>query len=633
MTFNKTDFDVVVVGGGHAGCEAFAAACRVGVRAALVIPQIADAGCQPCNPAVGGPGKGHLVREVVALGGLMGTVTDWTGIQFRTLNMRRGPAVRATRVQTDSTVYMEAMAERLLLQTGEVIEDRAVGLEWSGTGSKRTVVGVWLDGRGLIKTSAIVIATGTYLNGMLFVGDDQIPGGRGGRPPSIRFAQSLKETGLPLLRLKTGTCPRLDASTIDFSKLEVQPGEKPEPFFDPETVSVRLPQLSCHLTYTNDATHEVIRKNLARSAMYSGAITGIGPRYCPSFEAKIAQFPDKDRHQVFLEPEDQFGKVIYPSGLPTSMPRDVQEAFVKTIPGLEKARILKYGYAVEYDAVQPLCLAPTLETDGFSGLFFAGQMLGTSGYEEAAALGLIAGANAALKILGEDPIVVPRDKAYVGVMIDDLTSKGVDEPYRMFTSRAEYRLLLREDNAQDRLLEHGLRCHLTNPSAAARVQSKMSAVSEVMERLKSTSINPSMENNKRLIDLGLPEIAKPSSLFDLLKRNDVQLNSLLPLAPWIGSLEREVFARVEVDVKYDGYIDRQQAQAEKLRSFEHVKIPTDLELEGVPGLRAELIQKLTKNKPATLGQASRIPGVTPAAIQILHVLCERFLGKKAAIKK
>jgi tRNA uridine 5-carboxymethylaminomethyl modification enzyme len=618
-----TDFDVLVIGGGHAGCEAFAAACRVGVRAAMVIPKIEEAGCQPCNPAVGGPGKGHLVREVVALGGLMGTVTDWTGIQFRTLNMRKGPAVRATRVQTDSELYMEAMARRLLLLKGDVIEDRAIALEWTGDGSKRRVVGVHLDQRGLVKTRTVVVATGTFLRGTLFIGNETTQGGRRGAPPSIRFAESLKKTELPLLRLKTGTCPRLDASTIDFSKLEPQPGDKPEPFFDPNTEATRLSQLSCHLTYTGEETHEIVRKNLHRSALYSGAITGIGPRYCPSFETKVAQFPDKDRHQIFLEPEDQHCRTVYPSGLPTSLPRDVQDAFVRTIPGLENARILKYGYAVEYDAVQPLCLSQSLEADGFHGLFFAGQMLGTSGYEEAAALGLLAGANAALSVTGEDALILPRDRAYTGVMIDDLTSKGVDEPYRMFTSRAEYRLLLREDNAQDRLVDEGLRCRLTDAATGERVRNKMRVVTEALQRLQNTPINPSGETNQRLREIGLPEVTKPSSLFDLLRRNEVQLSSLLPLAPWIAELNRDAAARVEVDVKYDGYLERQQVQAEKLRTFENVKIPSNICLDGIPGLRPELVQKISRARPATLGQASRIPGVTPAALQLLYVVCER----------
>ncbi len=617
-------FDVLVVGGGHAGCEAFAAACRVGVKTGLIVPKLAEVGCQPCNPAVGGPGKGHLVREVVALGGLMGRVTDRTGLQFRTLNMRRGPAVRATRVQTDSDLYMNRMARDLAGFGGALIEDKAVALAWRGEGSRRQVVGVHTDSGGLLRCRTVVVATGTFLRGKLFIGDEITPGGRRGAPPSIRFAESLEKAGLPLMRLKTGTCPRLDASTIDFSHLEPQLGEKPEPFFDPSTTAVSLPQLSCHLTYTGEETHEVVRKNLSRSALYSGAISGIGPRYCPSFETKIAKFPDKDRHQVFLEPEDQHARVIYPSGLPTSLPRDVQEAFVHAIPGLERAHIVRYGYAVEYDAVQPLCLTPHLVVDGFSGLYLAGQILGTSGYEEAAALGLIAGANAALSVIGDRPIVLGRDQAYAGVMIDDLTGKGVDEPYRMFTSRAEYRLLLREDNADERLVREGLRCGLTDPAVGERVTAKTAAVKSTLERLSKSALNPSKDTNARLSDLGLPSIQKPTSLFDLLRRNEVQLNGLLPLAPWLDTLPRDVAARVEVDIKYEGYLDRQQAQAEKLRSFEHVKIPAGISLDSIPGLRPELAEKIAKAKPATLGQASRIPGVTPAALQLLHVVCERF---------
>jgi tRNA uridine 5-carboxymethylaminomethyl modification enzyme len=623
----EDEFDVLVVGGGHAGCEAFAAACRMGVRSALVIPRLSEAGCQPCNPAVGGVGKGHLVREVVALGGLMGSVTDRTGLQFRTLNTRRGPAVRATRVQTDSGLYMDRMADRLALLRGVILEDRAVGLAWTGEGRGRRVLGVHLERRGLVKSRTVVVATGTFLRGMLFIGSEITPGGRRGAPPSIRFAESLEQAGLPLLRLKTGTCPRLDASTVDFDATEPQPGDTPEPFFDPETRSVSLPQLSCHLTYTGDETHEVVRRNLHRSALYSGAIEGIGPRYCPSFETKIAKFPDKERHQVFLEPEDQHRRVIYPSGLPTSLPRDVQDAMVRSIPGLRRARIVRYGYAVEYDAVQPLCLCPSLEVDGVRGLFLAGQILGTSGYEEAAALGLVSGANAVLSVRGDAPLVLSRDQAYSGVMIDDLTTQGVDEPYRMFTSRAEFRLLLREDNADERLLGEGIRCGLTPPGRASAIQQKTAAVNEAKARLSQVQLNPSAETQQRLSDAGLPPVAKPVSLFDYLRRSEVRLADLSVLEPWIGGLESAVAARVEVDVKYAGYLDRQQTQAEKLRHVDGVVIPDGIALDGVPGLRPELVEKLKRVRPKTLGQASRIPGVTPAAIQILHVLCERAASK------
>jgi tRNA uridine 5-carboxymethylaminomethyl modification enzyme len=623
---NKT-FDVVVIGGGHAGCEAYAASCRVGVRTALVIPSLAEAACQPCNPAVGGLGKGHLVREVVALGGLMGRITDLSGLQFRTLNRRKGPAVRGTRVQTDSGVYMQNMAKALrAVSGGDIVEERAIALAWTGDGRKKRVVGVELAGGEVLETRAVVIATGTFLRGTLFIGDETWAGGRRDAKPAVRLAKSLEAMGLPLIRLKTGTCPRLDGSTIRVENLEPQPGDKPQPFFDPSTKETTLPQLTCYLTYTGEKTHAVVRKNLERSALYSGAISGIGPRYCPSFETKVARFPDKDRHQIFLEPEDQEAKVIYPSGIPTSLPADVQDDFVHAIPGLEKARIVRYGYAVEYDAVQPKICAPTLEVDGFSGLYLAGQILGTSGYEEAAALGLVAGANAALKARGDDPLVLARDQAYAGVMIDDLTTKGVDEPYRMFTSRAEYRLLLREDNADERLVEEGVRTGLVSGSQAQVVQEKLALVKQALERLRETGLTPSNETNQRLRDSGLPTIAKQSSLSDLVRRNDVRLGDLSPLAPWIGDLPDAVKARVEVDIKYEGYLERQQLQAEQLRHIDNVQLPGDIDYGKVPGLKHEVVERLTETKPATLGQVSRMPGITPAAVHILQVWCQRKKG-------
>ncbi len=624
MVRKEKTFDVVVVGGGHAGCEAYAASCRVGARTALVIPSIDEAACQPCNPAVGGLGKGHLVREVVALGGLMGRITDQSGLQFRTLNRRKGPAVRGTRVQTDSAMYMQNMAKALRrIPGGEVIEDRAVALAWTGEGRAKHIVGVELAGGTVLETRAVVMATGTFLRGTLFIGDKTWPGGRRDAKPAVRLAQSLEAMGLPLIRLKTGTCPRLDGSTIRVENLEPQPGDTPEPFFDPSTMGTTLPQLTCYLTYTGEQTHAVVRENLERSALYSGAISGIGPRYCPSFETKVARFPDKERHQIFLEPEDQEAKVIYPSGIPTSLPAEVQDDFVHAIPGLEKARIVRYGYAVEYDAVQPKICAPTLEVDGFSGLYLAGQILGTSGYEEAAALGLVAGANAALKSRGDAPLALDRDQAYAGVMIDDLTTKGVDEPYRMFTSRAEYRLLLREDNADERLVDEGVRTGLVSGSKAQVVKRKLDAVKETLAHLRETELTPSNGNNQRLRDNGLPTISKQISLFDLLRRNDVQLDDLTPLAPWIGELPDTVKARVEVDIKYEGYLDRQQLQAEQLRHIEKVRLPRDIDYRKIPGLKHEVVERLDDTRPATLGQVSRMPGITPAAVHILQVWCQR----------
>ncbi len=618
-------FDVIVIGGGHAGCEAYAAASRVGVRAALVTPSLDDIAAQPCNPAVGGPGKGHLVREIVALGGVMGRVTDRSGLQFRTLNRKKGPAVRATRVQTDSRVYVQEMAQEIQrIAGGRVIEDRAVGLHWTTEGARRRITGVTLEQTGRINGRAVVIATGTFLRGQLFIGDQVIPGGRRDAPPAVRLAESLEAIGLPMMRLKTGTCPRLDGSTIDTDALEPQISDDPMPFFDPQTRAPALPQLTCYLTYTGPRTHEVIRRTLDQSALYSGAITGIGPRYCPSIETKIARFPDKDRHQVFLEPEDQRGRVVYPSGISTSLPAAVQDEFVHAIDGLHQARIVRYGYAVEYDAIQPRVLTPSLEVDGFDGLFLAGQFLGTSGYEEAAALGLFAGANAALRCRGEAGIALRRDQSYLGVMIDDLTTLGIDEPYRMFTSRAEFRLLLREDNADERLIDVGLATGLVDGSRAREITEKRTAIAQATERLRTTALTPSEETNTRLGDLGLSPVGKPVSLFDYLRRTEVHLRDLLPLAPWIGELPDGVAARVEVDVKYEGYLARQQSLARQLQDGDRVRLPADFDFDAVPGLKKEAVEKLNQARPKTLGQAGRIPGITPATVQMLHVWCRRL---------
>ena len=626
MSEAELKFDVIVIGGGHAGCEAWAAACRLGVKTAMIVPSFGTVGVQPCNPAVGGPGKGHLVREIVALGGVMGKVTDESGIQFRTLNRGKGPAVRSTRVQTDSEIYVRNMMKTLegYHKSGVIIEDFATGLKWEGSNRKR-IKGVYLKNGGLVECQTVVITTGTFLRGMLFIGDELIPGGRRGASPSVKLAESIEKTGLPLIRLKTGTCPRIAGDSIDSSRLEEQFGDDPPPFFDPDTTHFNLSQRSCFLTYTGAHTHRVIQENLHRSAMYSGSISGIGPRYCPSIETKIERFPEKDRHQIFLEPEDQDGKVIYPAGLSTSFPRDVQEAMVRSIPGLENAQIVRWGYAVEYDAVEPQSLTPHLEVDGFKGLFLAGQILGTSGYEEAGALGLIAGANAALSVLSVPPIVLPRDKAYTGVMIDDLTGTGVDEPYRMFTSRAEYRLLLREDNADERLFNEAVRTGLIDARNAAKTQAIITRIDDSVSRLQSTMLTPSLETNQRLTDCGLSKISKPVSLLDLVRREGGQLKKLLPVAPWLGELDAKTVTRLEVKIKYAGYLGRQEAQARRLAEVDSVKFPDDMSFKGIPGLRGEIIEKLSQSRPATLGQASRLPGVTPAAVEILRVYIARHL--------
>jgi tRNA uridine 5-carboxymethylaminomethyl modification enzyme len=618
-------YDVVVVGGGHAGSEAFGAACRVGARAALVVPRLADIAVQPCNPAVGGPGKGHLVREVVALGGLMGRITDSTGLQFRTLNKRKGPAVQSTRVQTASARYASEMAASLCgIGGGEILEDRALGITWESYGGRRRIAGITLEGLGSVIARTVVIAAGTFLRGLLFTGDRRTPGGRIGAGPAVRLAESLEEVGLPILRLKTGTCPRLDGTTIEYGALEPQPGEQPPPFFDPETRAPRLPQRVCYLTYTGERTHDIITRNLQRSALYSGAISGIGPRYCPSVETKIARFPEKERHQVFLEPEDTQGAVVYPSGLSTSLPEEVQREIVRSIPGLGRAEIVRYGYAVEYDAFQPRILKPSLEVDGVDGLYLAGQVIGTSGYEEAAALGLLAGANAALSVKSAAPIVLARDRAYAGVMVDDLTTRGVDEPYRMFTSRAEYRLALREDNADERLTDIGRAAGLVDSDRAERVRQMTREVERARKRLAGERLTPSRETNRRLRDLGLPEIGRPVTLVEMMRQRGMDLERLTRLAPWVGELPQKARTRLEVDVKYAAYLDKQQAAVDRLSRVEHVVIPAELDYSTVPGLRAEYAEKLARSRPSTLGQASRIPGITPAAIQILHIWCTRL---------
>jgi tRNA uridine 5-carboxymethylaminomethyl modification enzyme len=619
----KVDFDVIVIGGGHAGCEAYAASCRVGARTALVTASLDQLAVQPCNPAVGGPGKGHLVREVVALGGLMGRVTDRAGLQFRTLNRRKGPAVRATRVQTDSCRYSSGMGEEVrAVSGGQLIEDQVLGLIFERSGGGKRIHGLRLARRGELSARAVVLTTGTFLRGLMFVGDEATPGGRRGAGPAVELAESLEDAGLPLLRLKTGTCPRLHGDSVDTDRLEPQLGDDPAPFFDTSTNGFTLPQRVCHITYTGHVCHEVIRDNLERSALYGGAITGIGPRYCPSIETKIARFPEKERHQVFLEPEDLHGRVVYPSGLSTSLPSDAQEAMVRAIPGLEQARIARYGYAVEYDAVQPRCLAPSLEVDGFEGLFLAGQIVGTSGYEEAAALGLLAGANAALASRGDRSLVLRRDQAYLGVMIDDLTTRGVDEPYRMFTSRAEYRLLLREDNAAERLVEEGASVGLVDRARLRTVEKLSARVEQATDRLARTRLTPSTESNARLRELGLPEIRKPTSLASLLLRDGIGALDLAPLAPWLTELPREALTKLEVGVKYAGYLEQQQTRAERLQRVENVRIPAGVEFERIAGLKAEAVEKLSAARPATLGQASRIPGITPAALEILRVHCD-----------
>src|SRR5438132_2080805 len=623
MPFSEDAYDVVVVGGGHAGCEAALAAARMGARALLLTMDEDKIAQMSCNPAIGGIAKGHLVKEIDALGGEMGYNTDQTGIQFRMLNTRNGPAVRSLRVQCDKKQYRLAMQATLRAQSGLATCRGTVDKLEIHSGR---VSGVITGSGERIKAKAVILTSGTFLSGLIHIGLTHFPAGRAGEASAEHLSECMRELGFEIGRLKTGTPPRLDRDTIDFSSLAPQPGDEPPPSFSCRTQEILLPQISCHLTYTNAETHGIIRSAVHRSPMYSGTIKSRGPRYCPSIEDKIVRFADKARHQIFLEPEGLTTVEVYPNGLSTSLPLDVQTEMVRSIEGLERAEIMRPGYAIEYDYVEPTQLYSSLETKKVRYLYHAGQINGTTGYEEAAAQGLMAGINAVLSLQGEQPLVLSRDQAYVGVLIDDLVTRGTDgEPYRMFTSRAEYRLLLREDNADLRLTEIGHSIGLATAAAHQRVAVTKAGTSLLMGLLEQKQINPTVEINKRLESIGSAPIRNQTSLAQLLRRPEISVCDIAIFSEELNGFDADVTLQAEVEVKYAGYIDRQMEMVERFKKIENVRVPEDLDYLDIRGLSREACEKLTRIKPKSLGQASRISGITPAAISLLSI----YLRKRA----
>lgn len=621
MGYEAGNYDLIVVGAGHAGVEAALAGARLGLKTLCLTINLDTVAFMFCNPSIGGPAKGHVVREIDALGGEMGRHIDQTYIQMRMLNTGKGPAVRALRAQADKHLYSKLMKEKLESTPGL---DLKQGLVEQLIVENDQVKGVVTRTGAIYRSKAVVLTTGTFLRGKIIIGDLAYESGPNNMQPAIQLSHQLKELGFTLVRFKTGTPPRVNGNTIDFSKMEIQPGDEKPSFFSFETTEgLKEEQLPCWLTYTQPTTHLIIQNNLFRAPLFSGTIEGTGPRYCPSIEDKIVRFADKPRHQVFLEPEGRSTKEYYVQGMSTSLPEDVQIAMLRSIPGLEKVEMMRTGYAIEYDALDPTQLWPTLETKKISGLFTAGQINGTSGYEEAAGQGLIAGINASLKILGKEPLILKRSEAYIGVLIDDLVTKGTNEPYRLLTSRAEYRLLLRHDNADLRLTPIGYKIGLISEERYRKFEAKRRLIEEGIEKLKKIRLYPDVQTNETLKKMGTPPLVTSVTAADLLRRPEVTYDQILAFLPDEEELPWEVKEQIEIQLKYDGYIEKQIQEIEKMQKMENKRLSPNLNYFEIPGLANEAKQKLQKIKPLTIGQASRISGVNPADISILLVYLEQ----------